>query len=57
MSHRTSSGQVVGLLRRFQMEQFQALLRVEENYEEKTTKYSLWRVKDIPHAAQSRTGQ
>ena len=39
----------VGLIRRFQSEQFRALLRV------KTTRNWLWRVKDIPHAIRSLT--
>ena len=54
-SPRTGSGKAVSLMRQFQMEQFQALLKVEENSEGKTTRHLLCRVKDIPHAAQSRT--
>ena len=38
----------VGLMRRFQMEQFWALLRVQENPKGKTTRHWLWKVKDIP---------
>ena len=45
----------VDLMRRFQLEQFRALLRVEENPEGKTARHWLWRVKDIPHAAWSWT--
>ena len=45
----------VDLMRRFQLEQFRALLRVEENSKGKTTRHWLWRVKDIPHAAWSWT--
>ena len=36
----------VSLMRRFQTEQFWALLRVEENPQGKTTRHWLWRVKD-----------
>ena len=43
------------LMRRFQLGQFQALLRVEETPKGKTTRHWLWRVKDIPHAAWSWT--
>ena len=42
----------VGLMRQFQVEQFWALLRVEETPKWKTTRHWLWRVKDIPHVAQ-----
>ena len=41
----------VHLMRRFQLEQTRALLRVEENLKGKTTRHWLWRVKDTPDAA------
>ena len=45
----------VDLIRRFQLEQIRALLRVEENLKGKTTRHWLWRVKDTPHAARRST--
>ena len=40
----------IGFMRWFQTEQLQAFLRVEEIPKGRTTRYWLWRVKDIPHA-------
>ena len=52
---RTSSGQARWPYEMVQIGTILSLVRVEENPKGKTTRHWLWRVKDIPHVAQSQS--